>query len=344
MVYHDLRIQYFKGIKELYMPALRRINLLVGKNDCGKSSVLEALYLLIPDIKNDFEQWNYNDILNNFNNSGERDAYSFFHFRNIANKPEITAQIIFGNETMHEKLKIDNLPKDQHLIFKIEIKRYNDHFSTVLSSASGYYDPSEYYIRTQRPDDNFPYKKSYYWGHHSLYQKGKNWILDYGIDREPEITSVLREIDLRIQSFRFKSNNAVEIVLSDDKDNNIALPLSYFGDGVKRSLYLLSALSYCQDGILLIDEVDTGLHHSALMPVWKALIEGAKRFNVQLFITTHSDECAEALHAVMQADYAEEMEQEYAIFCLVKEGEEHQALRLAPHNHSFFLERNWEYR
>lgn len=340
MVYNDLRIQYFKGIKELYMPDLRRINLLVGKNDCGKSSVLEALYLLIPDIKNDFEQWNYNDILNNFNNSGERDAYSFFHFRNIAIKPEITAQIIFGNGTMYEKLKIDNLPRDQHLIFKIEIKRYNDNFSTVLSSASGYYDPSEYYIRTQRPDDNFPYKKSYYWGHHSLYQKGKNWILDYGIERQIEIGSVLQKIDPRIQSFRFKSNNAVEIVLSD----GIALPISYFGDGVKRSLYLLSALSYCQDGILLIDEVDTGLHHSALIPVWKALIEGAKRFNVQLFITTHSDECAEALHAVMQADYPEIMEEEYVIFRIEKKGEDHKVIAFTPEKFNRFLELNWEYR
>ena len=48
------------------------------------------------------------------------------------------------------------------------------------------------------------------------------------------------------------------------------------------------------DGILLIDEIESGLHYSALLDVWKLIFKTAKDLNVQVFATTHSKDCIEA--------------------------------------------------
>lgn len=46
MIFKEVEINNFRGIKHLFLPNLKQVNLLVGKNNCGKSSVLDALFLL----------------------------------------------------------------------------------------------------------------------------------------------------------------------------------------------------------------------------------------------------------------------------------------------------------
>lgn len=55
------------------------------------------------------------------------------------------------------------------------------------------------------------------------------------------------------------------------------------------------ALATTKGGVLLIDEVDTGLHYSILGDVWLLIVEAAKRLNIQVFLTTHSYDCVRAL-------------------------------------------------
>lgn len=54
-------------------------------------------------------------------------------------------------------------------------------------------------------------------------------------------------------------------------------------------------LATTKGGVLLIDEVDTGLHYSVLGDVWLLIVEAAKRYNIQVFLTTHSLDCIRAL-------------------------------------------------
>ena len=68
-------------------------------------------------------------------------------------------------------------------------------------------------------------------------------------------------------------------------------PMSIMGDGIKRLLALALDFSSARNGIMLIDEIENGLHHSALVEVWKYLDQMSRMFNVQVFATTHSYEC-----------------------------------------------------
>ncbi len=57
-----------------------------------------------------------------------------------------------------------------------------------------------------------------------------------------------------------------------------------------------------QDGILLIDEIESGLHYSVQPDLWRLVFEVARRLNVQVFATTHSWDCIEAFQEAIQQD------------------------------------------
>jgi AAA15 family ATPase/GTPase len=67
-------------------------------------------------------------------------------------------------------------------------------------------------------------------------------------------------------------------------------------------LALAIAISGARDSLLLIDEIDIGLHHTVLKKMWTFISDVAKEFNVQVFATTHSLDCVYSLAAVCHAD------------------------------------------
>ncbi len=73
------------------------------------------------------------------------------------------------------------------------------------------------------------------------------------------------------------------------------IPIGSFGDGIWRLLGLILSLVGAKNGTLLIDEIDTGLHHTVMSKMWKLICITAKKLNVQVFATTHSSDCWKTL-------------------------------------------------
>lgn len=73
------------------------------------------------------------------------------------------------------------------------------------------------------------------------------------------------------------------------------IPLGNFGDGTTRLFSLACNLIAAQHGLFLIDEIDTGLHVSTMVAMWRFLARAVQQFNVQIFATTHSDDCLRGL-------------------------------------------------
>jgi hypothetical protein len=80
------------------------------------------------------------------------------------------------------------------------------------------------------------------------------------------------------------------------------IPLGSMGDGMRRMLALASSLACTNDGTLLADEIDTGLHYSIMQDMWKLVVKRAIASNVQVFATTHSWDCIEGLSLLCQDD------------------------------------------
>ncbi len=72
------------------------------------------------------------------------------------------------------------------------------------------------------------------------------------------------------------------------------LPLRSLGDGMNRLFGVALALVNAKDGMLLIDEIDSGLHYSVQPDLWRLVFAVAERLNIQVFATTHSWDCISA--------------------------------------------------
>jgi len=68
------------------------------------------------------------------------------------------------------------------------------------------------------------------------------------------------------------------------------------GEGMGRLLSIVLAIASAARGVILIDEVENGIHHSVMTKVWSAIAQVARAADVQIFATTHSWECITAAH------------------------------------------------
>ncbi len=84
------------------------------------------------------------------------------------------------------------------------------------------------------------------------------------------------------------------------------IPIGSLGDGIWRILGLALALVHAENGVLLVDEIDTGLHFTVMSDMWKLVSETAKRLQVQVFATTHSRDAVDSLAAISRPDVGED--------------------------------------
>ena len=73
------------------------------------------------------------------------------------------------------------------------------------------------------------------------------------------------------------------------------VPIGSLGDGFWRMFGLILAMVNLENGILLIDEIDSGFHFTVMTDMWKFVWEIAKKLNIQVFATTHSRDCLQSL-------------------------------------------------
>jgi hypothetical protein len=83
------------------------------------------------------------------------------------------------------------------------------------------------------------------------------------------------------------------------------LPIGSMGDGIWRLLGIALAFVRARGGVLLVDEIDTGLHYTMLVDMWRLVLATARSLDVQVFATTHSRDCYEALAAVTEPNRTE---------------------------------------
>ncbi len=146
-------------------------------------------------------------------------------------------------------------------------------------------------------------------------QVGKLWDGIALTGREKEILTALRIIapgveglsmveDSRTIQRRDKVLERIPIVKIAGIDE--PLPLRSLGDGTQRMLGIALALVNAKDGILLIDEVENGLHYSVQPELWQLIFHIASLLNVQVFATTHSWDCIEGFQKAAQENTQEE--------------------------------------
>ena len=138
---------------------------------------------------------------------------------------------------------------------------------------------------------------------------GRAWDRVVMERREHEVVDAMRIIAPELRSIHFLTDHASERrmgfatsgVLLGMRGGGPRVPIGSHGEGMRRLLALALALVETTDGWLLVDEIDTGLHWTAMEGLWKLVIETAARASTQVFATTHSLDCILGLARLLKA-------------------------------------------
>jgi putative AbiEii toxin of type IV toxin-antitoxin system/AAA domain-containing protein len=137
----------------------------------------------------------------------------------------------------------------------------------------------------------------------SLQQIWDSFVLT---SEEEKVTAAMRIIEPSIERLAFTSREtrgaSVAFVKLAGKDQRV--PLGSLGDGTRRLLAQAIFLARAAGGVLLVDEIDTGLHYTTLESMWRFVVEAARRLDVQIFATSHSGDCIRALAWLQSEDPA----------------------------------------
>jgi hypothetical protein len=269
-MFSQLQFEFFRGFRTLHLEGLRRVNLVVGKNNSGKTSVLEGIALLA---------------------SPGAAASQFAEFRQL--EPELKDRYDWAvSDTSPDgSAELSGIWMDENRAVvlgpsrnkRIVAARAGESASTVAADI-----PTCAIAAQNKPPQNLVIS----FGNAVRRQNG-----------EELIQSTLRSVDPRINKVRIvpsqKGQSHTQIVV--DIGLSRLVPLSQVGQGTYRLVETFSEIIGASAQVAFIDEIENGIHHSCLIDVWKGLANAAADFGVQIFATTHSHECIEAAHAAFRA-------------------------------------------
>lgn len=329
----SLIIRNYRIFKEIKINKLSRVNLFVGKNNTGKSCLLEALQIYAskaePQILSNIissrdEKWNTKNDENIFQNSL---GYLFNGYTLPLPSPEGEAITIGPIDDNSKQLIISckafQIIQDDEgrKIKKIpDPKKVNDELvdiqmalESTMNQKRCYYislDMSQLanrpYTNTDKQNYNYQIVKTQHISDEKLSVLWDNINLT---DLEKEIISCLQIIDSNISGVALvndisaSSKNPIKrIPIVRIEGVKERIPLKTMGDGLTRLFYIILALVNAKDGLLLIDEFENGLHWTVHPKIWNVIINLSKKLNVQVIATTHSRDCIKGYYDIWKSN------------------------------------------
>lgn len=294
--FSEIEVVRYKKIKNVKLENLKRVNIIAGKNNAGKSSMLEAIYLLTR--QNDIFS-----LLDLYRRRGKLNSISAKWLDNQL-KDEIFIQGLFENNfTSLEILSYDDeesfdIDKNNYLkTIEIESKFNDQELNTTYYLQDGGKSKS-FFKRIQIICNSFmssPFSQQNKDNLSLLYAKS---VEDKSISKIIEF--IKNNIDHKLIDINYVDDIEVPRFLVDHLDFDDSIDLTNFGEGVQRIFYIALNFAAAKNGVLLIDELDNAIHYSLLIKFTYFIQTLSEEFNVQVFITSHSGEC---INAFVENDY-----------------------------------------
>ncbi len=338
----SVRIKNFKTFKDTQIDGFTKLNIITGGNNVGKSNLLEALYCLVG--KSMHPCANITEVYDNIRKEPLTTESKNLMFYGLDTEKEIQiVTTLDSNQTLDLQIKFiasenqkviesqiiptaeqTQMSSQLNFILKKNNEEiYNDHLNIAkvpnfppIPNQSGYnrqfknFEPSQlqkllpFKSATIIPSD-VAYRQA-----HMIQAVSK---ICSNNQLEEELNKHLNQFDNNIQSISFNTNNQLKLKVKNIKEK---VPLSVFGDGLKKYLHIVSAFMADNAKTIYIDEVENGLHFSRMKLLLRCVIDfinDNKDGNLQVFMTTHNQEFIEILDQVIrEKDFAHQTK----LFCL----------------------------
>jgi energy-coupling factor transporter ATP-binding protein EcfA2 len=320
-MYELIRIQRFRQFQTFELAGLTRVNLLVGKNNAGKTSLLEAIEMLASGGRASSLLWSARrrgedlPVTSEAYRSRQLDVRHLFlgHKLEVGLSFELLARS--GNVETAVRCKVEHAPRvggqvelapddmdlQPQLALLLQGSETPEGILLPVSPVGILLaDPSRRQPVAMQGASPVVFLGTEGAPAESLQQIWDSLVLT---SEEEKVTAAMKIIEPSIERLAFTSQEVrgpgtafVKLVGEDQR-----IPLGSLGDGTRRLLALAIFLARATGGLLLVDEIDTGLHYTTLESMWKFVIETARRLDVQVFATSHSGDCVRAL-AWLQSD------------------------------------------
>jgi len=299
----QLSIKNLRGITDLVMDDLGQVNLFVGANNSGKTTVLEALFYLLgapnpalPLVTN---------ALRGMRLLSDELLATFFHDMNAGDPVTIAGRFENDGRACDGELKISLVKREREIEpvapeGGVVPRKRNG--SSVMEKEVGLElvhveDNARRSARVYLKDgkiepegDTEPLRRVVFLSPMGDSEWKSRFAKIQSRKRVPEVIQHLQKIDPSITDLRLNDAGLVEADIGLEK----LIPVNLMGGGLVRFFSIVLTLYDLEGDVLLVDEIETGLHHSSQQELWNAVFDLAHTMNVQVFATTHSYECIQA--------------------------------------------------
>ena len=325
---NNLSINSYRVIRNLELKDLGDVNIILGDSNSGKTSVLEAIQFLRSDCfsnvidiiksrKASFDSVSFNDFIFLFNTLEKEISIS----ADINGKKEDIRLDYSISETVFNKemyVNDNNNPTNKLLDSLIDNSKINGKSVPQVKGTLKYDSNEEKYslvpfdftIGNYRIDNRVDKRKIIY--ESPDYHFSSMNLIVSNIIKDDEYYNIFIEVlklfDDSINKVQLLVNDGVPFEITDiyiSRKNEKPMPISSYGDGIKKAICLAGMLLRAKNGILLIyemgmnnkygfyeliDEIETSLHHDYYDEIVYFLVKVCKAYNIQAFITTHNEE------------------------------------------------------
>lgn len=267
-----ITVEEFKCFSNFHAEGFKRVNLIGGKNNVGKTALMEAVYINTFSI----DVATMTSAIVNIKLQRE--------YINLASQAKKVNPIELLEKTKKYKSK-SNLRLSMFSIKENDgIKEYVTQLSSKAASVNANF---------------FNFQMMRYYNIMYLSSVGASdddivFIFNevQKKDKEPDLNKNINEFDYEIQTFKIIDGKP------QCKSNGIYRDITEFGDGLKSYISIICSLYNCQNGYLFIDELDNGIHYEHFDKLWEIILTLSKEMNCQVFATTHSKEMLESFARV----------------------------------------------
>jgi AAA15 family ATPase/GTPase len=289
----NIAIKKFKCFEDFSANGFQRVNLITGKNNVGKTTFMEACFLM----SNIYKIYKYDkstktpidrealyfEITKLFIILQSNREKQFFLIKWMKEETKFNINGLL-DITMNEAIKLES---DGSFIFPSRLQKvefWNDGgFDIDAFRNDKFY--NTIYTKNNPPliaNNNFVYSCNDNYNLNDL-------IGDLKINNKFEkVKNLLNKL------FDIKDIDVIKNKIMLKTKNSNFINLSEFGDGVKNFISIIVTLLSNNKSVIYLDEVENGIHYSKLDELWEVILKTSKELNVQIFATTHSKECIDS--------------------------------------------------
>lgn len=334
-MYRSFTIKNFRCFDELTVEGMGRINLIAGKNNVGKTALLEALWVhsgaVNPDLAvrldafRGMEQQTLEGFLGSIFRGFDRDLTIEMSSAGDWEDSPFSQKIYIEDGSSFE-MPLAGLENDQVALFQNSSIAMRASHVVVMEYTDGLEEKTvtkgrlvarqlgpvqdvglEVAFQTGQPQQDHPSSIYLTAKRMSLGQEDVNRYSELEVNGEAGgVLEILQSVEPELQRLAVVSARQSPTIYADVGIGRL-IPIQLMGDGMSRVLSLSLAIASAPEGTVLVDEIENGIHHSAMEKVWRAIGAFARHYDVQLFATTHSYECIRAACDAFESDEEDEL-------------------------------------